>query len=133
MAVTLRLAAQDRRPETTTACIASGRGGKRKRLVVLFLHSRPDGGLRGSLPRVTFRTNTCWQATGSTTNTMIEARDYSLTGPEADRAVALGLSQAEWYRSDVPRKEMKALMQRSDGPAIRDTAVLLRDPVRLRF
>jgi fatty acid desaturase len=56
---------------------------------------------------------------------MIAPRDYSLTGPEADRAVARGLSQAEWYRSDVPRKEMKAFMQRTDGPAIRDTIIWL--------
>jgi fatty acid desaturase len=50
-------------------------------------------------------------------------RDYSLTGPEAARAVANGLAAAEWYHTDVPRQEMKALMQRSDGPAIRDTVI----------
>ena len=52
-------------------------------------------------------------------------RDYSLLGPDAARAVQSGLAAAEWYHSDVPRKEMKALMQRSDGPAIRDTVILL--------
>lgn len=50
-------------------------------------------------------------------------RDYSLTGPENDRAVARGLASAQWYHSDIPRKEMKALMKRSDGPATRDTAI----------
>ncbi len=50
-------------------------------------------------------------------------RDYSLTGPEAERAIATGLASAEWYHSAVPRKEMKALMKRTDGPAIRDTAL----------
>jgi fatty acid desaturase len=52
-------------------------------------------------------------------------RDYSLTGPSAKEAVATGLSQADWYRTAVPRKRMKELMQRSDGPAIRDTVLWL--------
>ena len=51
-------------------------------------------------------------------------RDYSLLGPDARRAVETGLAAAEWYHTDLPRKEMKALMQREDGPAIRDTALL---------
>ncbi len=50
-------------------------------------------------------------------------RDYSLLGPDAARAVATGLAAAEWYHSDVPRKEMKALMERTDQPAIRDTVI----------
>ncbi|MCB2116785.1 MAG: fatty acid desaturase family protein [Rhodobacteraceae bacterium] len=51
-------------------------------------------------------------------------RDYSLLGEDGHRAVATGLAAAEWYHTDVPRKEMKALMQRTDGPALRDTAIL---------
>ncbi|MEZ5886257.1 MAG: fatty acid desaturase family protein [Paracoccaceae bacterium] len=51
-------------------------------------------------------------------------RDYSLIGPDAERAVAAGLAAADWYHSDIPRKEMKALMAREDGPAIRDTLIL---------
>ncbi len=51
-------------------------------------------------------------------------RDYSLLGPDARRAVETGLAAAEWYHTDVPRKDMKALMQRTDGPAIRDTLIL---------
>ncbi|NUB46275.1 fatty acid desaturase family protein [Fertoebacter nigrum] len=51
-------------------------------------------------------------------------RDYSLLGPDARRAIESGLAAAAWYHTDVPRKEMKALMQRSDGPAIRDTVIL---------
>ncbi|MEM1272955.1 MAG: fatty acid desaturase family protein [Pseudomonadota bacterium] len=50
-------------------------------------------------------------------------RDYSLTGPERDRAIERGLASAEWYHSDVPRKEMKALMKRADQPALRDTTL----------
>jgi fatty acid desaturase len=49
------------------------------------------------------------------------ARDYSLTGDSARRAMAVGLASAEWYHSDIPRAKMKELMRRSDGPAIRDT------------
>jgi fatty acid desaturase len=52
-------------------------------------------------------------------------RDYSLTGRDAESAVANGLAAAEWYHTDIPRKAMKELMKRSDGPAIRDTAVWL--------
>ena len=51
-------------------------------------------------------------------------RDYSLFGPDAKRAVESGLTAAEWYHSEVPRKVMKELMTRKDGPAIRDTALL---------
>lgn len=52
-------------------------------------------------------------------------RDYSLLGKEAKGAEELGLKSAEWYHSDVSRKEMKELMKRSDGPAIRDTIIWL--------
>jgi fatty acid desaturase len=48
-------------------------------------------------------------------------RDYSLVGPEGAKAEARGLVSATWYHTDVARKDMKALMQRRDGPAIRDT------------
>jgi fatty acid desaturase len=50
-------------------------------------------------------------------------RDYSLTGPDTARAVENGLAAAEWYHTEIPRKQMKELMQRSDGPAIRDTVI----------
>jgi fatty acid desaturase len=50
-------------------------------------------------------------------------RDYSLVGRDAEAAVAGGLAAAEWYHTDIPRKQMKELMKRSDGPAIRDTLV----------
>jgi fatty acid desaturase len=50
---------------------------------------------------------------------------YSLVGPAAERAVESGLASGEWFRSTVPRKRMKELMQRSDDPAVRDTAVWL--------
>ena len=52
-------------------------------------------------------------------------RDYSLLGADARRAVDSGLAAAEWYHSDISRKEMKELMQRTDRPAIRDTIIWL--------
>jgi fatty acid desaturase len=50
-------------------------------------------------------------------------RDYSLIGRDSEAAVQRGLAAAEWYKTDIPRKRMKELMQRSDGPAIRDTII----------
>ena len=51
-------------------------------------------------------------------------RDYSLLGPDAEHAIATGLATAQWYHSDIDRKDMKALMKREDQPAIRDTVIL---------
>lgn len=55
---------------------------------------------------------------------MSKSRDYSMTGADAKRAIETGLAAAEWYHTDVPRKDMKALMARKDEPAIRDTVIL---------
>ena len=52
-------------------------------------------------------------------------RDYSLTGPERERAIERGLAGAGWYRTKVDRKMLKSLMRRSDWPATRDTIVWL--------
>ncbi len=52
-------------------------------------------------------------------------RDYGLLGLDAKAAVANGLSAAKWYSSPIGRKELKELMKRSDGPALRDTAIWL--------
>ena len=41
----------------------------------------------------------------------MRTRDYSLLGPDADRAVAEGLVTMNWYRTPVPKKRMKALMR----------------------
>ena len=48
---------------------------------------------------------------------------YSLAGPENQAAVDAGLAGGSWFRSAVPRPRMKQLMRRSDGPALRDTAI----------
>jgi fatty acid desaturase len=52
-------------------------------------------------------------------------RDYSLIGSDSERAEEQGLVAAEWYHTEIPRRRMKALMQRRDGPAIRDTLLWL--------
>ncbi len=53
----------------------------------------------------------------------VAGRDYSLSGPEGRHASEAGLASAQWYQAPVPRKRMKELMQRTDGPAMRDTAI----------
>jgi MocE subfamily Rieske [2Fe-2S] domain protein len=51
--------------------------------------------------------------------------DYSLTGENATRAIERGLAEAEWYQCPVPRATMRKLLERRDGPAIRDTLLWL--------
>ncbi len=48
-------------------------------------------------------------------------RDYSLLGAESKRAIEMGLVNAEWYQSPIPRDKMRELLVRKDGPAIFDT------------
>jgi len=50
-------------------------------------------------------------------------RDYDLLGPLSKRAQQIGLANGQWYRTDIPRARMKELMQRTDGPATRDTLI----------
>ena len=49
--------------------------------------------------------------------------DYSLTGINATVAVEKGLAEADWYQTFIPRATMRRLLERRDGPAIRDTLV----------
>ena len=51
----------------------------------------------------------------------IRISDYSLVGKDSDLAVQRGLADAKWYLSPVPREEMRKLLERRNGPAIRDT------------
>lgn len=55
----------------------------------------------------------------------LRKRDYSVTGPERASAEAHGLVSADWYRSPVPRSQLKELVARRNFPAARDTAVWL--------
>jgi len=58
-------------------------------------------------------------------NRVATKRDYSLLGRDGQAAVESGLAAAEWYHTDIARKQMKELMKREDGPAIRDTILWL--------
>jgi fatty acid desaturase len=51
----------------------------------------------------------------------ISPRDYSLVGRDTKLAEERGLANAQWYACAIPRQRLKELMQRRDGPAIRDT------------
>jgi fatty acid desaturase len=53
----------------------------------------------------------------------VTPRDYSLIGRDSALAKENGLAAAEWYQCPIPRKELKELMRRKDGPALRDTAI----------
>jgi fatty acid desaturase len=53
----------------------------------------------------------------------ITKRDYSLTGRDTKLAEERGLANAEWYSCKISRQRLKELMQRRDGPAIRDTLI----------
>ncbi len=52
---------------------------------------------------------------------MSKNRDYSLVGAESSTSVASGLAEASWYISPVSRENMRELLIRRNGPAIRDT------------
>ncbi|GAF02700.1 NADH:ubiquinone reductase (Na(+)-transporting) subunit F [Saccharicrinis fermentans] len=52
-----------------------------------------------------------------------QIRDYSLLGEESGLAVSKGLAEAVWYTTPVPREKMIELLQRKNGPAIRDTLI----------
>lgn len=59
----------------------------------------------------------------TTVSTAFQPGDYSLVGKDSKRAVEKGLANARWYTSPVPRGEMRKLLERRDGPALRDTAI----------
>ena len=48
---------------------------------------------------------------------MGDDRNYSLVGPENQRAVESGLAGADWYRSPIDRESLLAIQGRRDWPA----------------
>ena len=52
-------------------------------------------------------------------------RDYSLTGPEAGRAAARGLVEAQWYRPPIDPDRLHELTARANRRAAADTALWL--------
>ncbi len=53
----------------------------------------------------------------------IRLSDYSLVGKDTALAIEKGLAEATWYTSPLPREKMRELLERQDGPAIRDTLI----------
>lgn len=53
------------------------------------------------------------------------ALDYSLVGENSNKAVELGLAEADWYTTPLPREALRGLLARRNGPAIRDTLLLV--------
>ncbi|MGA2257217.1 MAG: NADH:ubiquinone reductase (Na(+)-transporting) subunit F [Thermoguttaceae bacterium] len=51
----------------------------------------------------------------------IAVADYRLTIANSARAVERGLAEADWYTCPVPKAEVRKLLERRNGPAIRDT------------
>lgn len=49
--------------------------------------------------------------------------DYSLVGKYAMLAEQNGLADAKWYAPYIPKEQMRALLERHDGPAVRDTLI----------
>lgn len=47
--------------------------------------------------------------------------DYNLVGEHAALAVQKGLADAKWYAPPIPKEKMRELLERRDGPALRDT------------
>ena len=61
---------------------------------------------------------------GADTNILLKSSvefDYSLTGVNSTLAIEKGLAEADWYQCAVPRGVMRGLLERRDGPAVRDT------------
>ena len=52
-------------------------------------------------------------------------RDYSLAGPENQRAVEQGLADGVWWRPPIDEDRLVALMRRTNARAARDTALWL--------
>ena len=48
-------------------------------------------------------------------------QDYSLLGERAKQAVQKGLADAKWYTAPIPKEKMRELLERRNGPAVRDT------------
>jgi fatty acid desaturase len=49
--------------------------------------------------------------------------DYSLVGKDSELAIQICLAEAKWYLSPVPREEMRKLLERRNGFAIRGTSL----------
>jgi Na+-transporting NADH:ubiquinone oxidoreductase subunit F len=53
----------------------------------------------------------------------IRLSDYSLVGKDSAEAIERGLAEAQWYACPIPKNELRKLLERKDGPALRDTVI----------
>ena len=52
------------------------------------------------------------------------SQDYSLhRRARAKQAMQKGLADAKWYASPIPSEKMRELLERRNGPAVRDTLI----------
>jgi MocE subfamily Rieske [2Fe-2S] domain protein len=51
----------------------------------------------------------------------LTANRYVLCKESSERALAKGLAEATWYRTPIPKTAFRHLLERRDGPALRDT------------
>ena len=49
--------------------------------------------------------------------------DYTLNGVTSAVAIEKGLAEADWYTCPIPKDAMRHLLERRNGPAIRDTLI----------
>jgi MocE subfamily Rieske [2Fe-2S] domain protein len=49
---------------------------------------------------------------------------YALNPTNSARAIEQGLAEADWYATPIPKEQLRQLLERRNGPAIRDTALL---------
>ena len=61
------------------------------------------------------------ERSGYCSNVREPVRNYSIVGPERELAIAHGLADARWRTSPIARESIRALMERRNAPAVRDT------------
>jgi Na+-transporting NADH:ubiquinone oxidoreductase subunit F len=58
---------------------------------------------------------------GKDNKSEFQPSDYSLVGKDTALAIEKGLADAKWYASPISKEKMRDLLERHNGPAIRDT------------
>src|SRR5579862_4362010 len=58
---------------------------------------------------------------GNQTVSALMKNRYVLSKENSELALAKGLAEATWYKTPVPKEKLRELLERHDGPALRDT------------
>ena len=58
---------------------------------------------------------------GNQTVSALMKNRYVLSKENSELALAKGLAEATWYKTPVPKEKLRDLLERRDGPAMRDT------------